>query len=212
VRVVVALAAGLLAIAIATVLVLAHAPLVVVRENLPLTHKALVTTRLAASACQTEEVLPRETAAIRLGLTTDLGPQTSVEVFTSAHRELTRGSYPQGWDGASVTIPVKPLARTYAPVEVCFALATPNGPVEMLGVRTKSRKLAAIGGGSRLPGRMHLEYLRQSRSSWWSMASAVARRLGLGRAAAGTWNALLVLVLAATLVVLSSWLVLRELR
>jgi hypothetical protein len=210
-RVAIALASGLLAIAIVAAVTLSHTPLVLARENLPLTHKALVTARQPASACQTREVLPAGTSAIRLGLTTDFGPRVGVQAF-SGSRLLTRGSYPQGWDGASVTVPVTPVSRTYGSVEVCFQISELNGPVEMLGLTTHRRALKAHAGGQVLPGRMHLEYLRPGDQSWWSMATAVAWRLGLGRAAPGTWNALLVMALAATLIVLASWLVLRELR
>jgi hypothetical protein len=211
VRIKVALAAGMLLIAIAFAVTLSHTPLVVVADSSAFTHKTIAVTTTPAGACQAGETVPRGTSAIRLGLTTVLGPEVRVRVLSDSHL-LTRGMHAVGWEGASVTVPVSPLTRTSAPVTVCFQLSRLNGPVEMLGLRTR-RATAAMGDeGKRLPGRLHIEYLRPGRDSWWSLAFSTARRLGLGRPASGSWNALLVLALATALVALSSWLVARELR
>ncbi len=204
-----ALAIGLLVIAAAAGVTLSHEPLTVARENLPLSHTTLVTTTTPAGACQAHETLPRGTSAIRLGLTTDLGPRVMLQVL-SGTRTLTRGAHAPGWDGASVTVPVRPVSRAFAPVKICFQLSSLNGPVSILGSHTRRAK-AARAAGKPLPGRVHIEYLRSGGRSWWSMADAVSWRLGLGRAASGTWSSLLVMALAGILVVLSSWLVIREL-
>jgi hypothetical protein len=210
VRIGLALAVGLLLIAIAVGVALAHAPLVLTRDNSALTHDELVSTTGPAEACQSGEVLPRGTAAIRLGLTTALGPEAEVRVLSGA-RLIASGTQAPGWEGASVTVPVRPLAQAFAPVTVCLRITHLNGPVTMLGWRTP-RAVSAVGEGKHLPGRMHVEYLRRGDESWWAMATATARRLGLGRTDSGTWNALLVMALAAALIALSSWLVVRELR
>ncbi len=81
----------------------------------------------------------------------------------------------------------------------------------MVGRRTPPAE-ATVGGARPLPGRISVEYLHPGPRSWASLAVSVARRLGLGRAAAGTGNALLVLALALTVLTLSSWLVVRDLR
>jgi hypothetical protein len=210
VRIGLALVAGLLLLAVAAGVTLAHAPLVLAGENSGWTHTTVVRTTTATGACQANEALPRGTVAIRLGLTTVLGPEVTVRALSDT-RLLTQGVHAPGWEGASVTIPVRPLARTVAPVRVCFQLSLLNSPVAMLGWHT-GHATAAVAEGKPLPGRMHIEYLRAGRESWWSMASSIARRLGLGRAASGTWNALLVMALAVALIVLSSWLLKRELR
>jgi hypothetical protein len=211
VRIGLALVAGLLLIALAAGVTLSHAPLVLAQENsASFPHTTVARTTIPTGACQTGEVLPQGTAAIRLGLTTVLGPKVTVRVLT-ASRLLAQGVHGPGWEGASVTVPVRPLAQTFAPVRVCFQLSLLNGPVSMLGWHT-GHAVAAIAEAKPLPGRMHIEYLRPARESWWSMASSTARRLGLGRAASGTWNALLVMALAVALIVLSSWLLKRELR
>ncbi len=63
-----------------------------------------------------------------------------------------------------------------------------------------------------LPGRIAVEYVRAGSSSWWSLVPSVARRMGLGRAWAGTWVAAMVALLMVTGIVLASWLTLREAR
>ena len=208
-RVKVALAVGLALIALAFVLTLAHAPLTVARGGVATEH-TLVSTAKPASACQGGETLPRGTTTLRLSLVTELGPRVAVKVL-SGSRLVTRGATPPGWSGASVTVPVQPLPRTVAPVKVCFAMTQMNGNVAMRGSPT-GHALAARSVEGPLPGRMGIEYLRPGGSSWWSKATAVARRLGLGRAASGTWNAFLVIALAASFIALSSWLVVKELR
>jgi hypothetical protein len=208
-RIKVTLAVGLALIAVAFVVTLTHAPLTVVGSGVATEH-TLVSTTKPAAACQARETLPRGTTALRVSLTAALGPRVAVKVL-SGSRVIARGATPAGWSDASVTVPVRPLPHTVAPVKVCFAMTQMNGKVAMRGTPTASA-LAARSTEGPLPGRMGIEYLRPDASSWWSQATAVAHRLGLGRTASGTWNALLVMALAASFITLSSWLVVKELR
>jgi hypothetical protein len=208
-RIKVALAIGLALIALAFVVTLAHAPLTVAGRGVATEH-TLVSTTKPAAACQGRETLPRGTTALRLSLTSALGPRVTVKVL-SGSRMIARGATPPGWSDASVTVPVQPLSHTVAPVKVCFAMTQMNGKVAMRGTRT-SPALAIQTPEGPLAGRMGIEYLRPGNNSWWSQATAVAQRLGLGHAAGGAWNALLVMALVASVVTLSSWLVVKELR
>lgn len=208
-RIKVALGVGLALIALAFVLTLTRVPLTVARGGVATEH-TLVSSAKPASACQGGETLPRGTTALRLSLTAAVGPRVAVKVF-SRSRVVTHGATQPGWSNASVTVPVQPLPHTLAPVKVCFAMALMNGAVAMRGSPT-GHALAATSGKQTLPGRMGIEYLHPGGSSWWSQATAVARRLGLGHAASGAWDALLVMALAASFIALSSWLVVRELR
>lgn len=208
-RIRVALAVGLALIALAFVVALAHAPLTVALRGVATEHTLVGTTK-PASACQANETLPRDTITIRLGLTSALGPKVTVRVLDGS-RVVTRGTVSPGWSGASVMVPVKPVSRTLAPIEVCFAMTQMNGKIAMRGTPTR-RALAAKTTEGPLPGRMGIEYLRPGGGSWWSRVTAVARRLGLGHAASGAWNALLVMALVTTLIALSSWLVVKEIR
>jgi len=120
-----------------------------------------------------------------------------------------RGS---GWTGGTVTVPVRPVVgRAVHNVTICFKLGPTREIVTIEGQLTKPA-VAARGEGAALPGRMRIEYVRAGHSSWWSLALPTARRLGLGRAWAGSWVALLLATLMGAVVALCSWVLLRELR
>lgn len=204
----IALAAGLAVIAAALVVTLSHSPLIVARGNSS-TAGGLVSTKQSVHVCQAEEALPQGTSAIRLALLAALGPKVTVKVLAGS-RVLTQGAHSPGWSSGTVTVPVNPVARAIAPVAVCFTLSSMNGLVTPRGWLTR-RAVAATSSAGPLPGRMGIEFLRPRHSSWWSSTASVIRRLGLGHAVGGIWNALLVMALAATFLALSSWLVVREL-
>ncbi len=209
-RIRLALAGGLALIALALVATLSHAPLVPDKARSVPPETQLVATTHNIGGCQSREVLPRGTTAIRLGLFGVTSPEVALRVFAGS-RVLTEGTLAAGWSGEGATVPVRALPRTVASVRVCFTMESVTGEVTMVGRRTPPAE-ATVGGARPLPGRISIEYLHPGPRSWASLAVSVARRLGLGRAAAGTWNALLVLTLALTALTLSSWLVLRDLR
>jgi hypothetical protein len=207
----VALAVGLALIAIATAVVLSQAPQVLAGTNAiePLT-APLKSVPGSGSACQADETLPARTSAVRLSLEATAGPRVAATVL-SGKTVLTRGEGAEGWLGQVVTIPVAPVDRTVRDVTVCFAFTGGNERVSFLGVPTPKRS-AATSGARALRGRISIEYLRPGSASWWSLALSTARRMGLGRAWAGTWVALVVAGLMAAGIALASWLTVRESR
>jgi hypothetical protein len=205
------LAVGLTLVVIAIVVTLTRSPIEVLRSDSTQLPQELAETNSDAAACQGSEQLPAGTSAIRLGLKSTIGPRVNLTVLSST-RALTSGVTGSGWTGASVTVRVKPVRQANAPVRICFRLGRTVESVTILGVKT-SPVLAATGsGGQVLPGRFKVEYLRAASSSWWSQASAVARRLGLGRVPSGTWVALLVMALMGAVVAGAAWLTLEQLR
>ncbi len=204
-----ALAAGLVAIAVAVAITLSRAPLRVAKGRSVPPEKVLVETTTDGGACQYNELMPRDTSAIRLGLFSASSPAVTVKVFAGS-RLITSGALAAGWAGEGATVPVAKISRSVSPVEVCFHLDSVTGDTEMLGRAVRPAE-ATVARGRRLPGRISIEYLQPGHSSWWSLAGSVARRLGLGRAASGIWNALLVMVLVVMVLALSSWLVARDL-
>jgi len=161
--------------------------------------------------CQSSETLPRETSAIRLRAYAFLGPRVSVEVVAHGH-VIAHGQRGSGWTGGVVTIPVNSLSAARAGVTLCFTFFTNEdetiGPV---GEPTTGA-LAARARDAPSPGRVRVEYLRLSRSSWWSLMPEVARRMGLGHAPSGTWTVFLVLALMGGLIAVCARVVLGELR
>jgi hypothetical protein len=207
----VALAYGLALIATAVAIVMSRSPQVVSGLNgiEPLATR-LMSVPGSGGGCQAGETLPARTSAVRMSLEASAGPRVAVNVLV-AKTIVTHGEGAQGWLGQVVTIPVEPLDRTVRHATVCFAFTGAHERVSYLGVPTPKRS-AATSGGRALRGRISIEYLRPGHSSWWSLALSTARRMGLGRAWAGTWIALLVAILLAASIALASWLAIRESR
>ncbi len=207
----VALAAGFGLTAVALAIVLSHSPEILAGTNAiePRANR-LASVPGGGSACQANETLPADSSAIRVSLEASAGPRVTVTVL-SGKTVLTHGEGAPGWIGEVVTIPVKPLDHAVHHTTVCVAFTGANERVSFLGVPTPSR-IAATSDTGVLPGRMAIEYLRPGPSPWWSLALAVARRMGLGRAWAGTWIFVLVATLMAASVALASWLTIRALR
>jgi hypothetical protein len=208
-RVALALAIGLAAIAVAVAATLAQAPASVIAMNFS-QRQLLGSAENPLSACQRGETLPQGTTAIRLGLEAFTGPQVTLTV-SAGGRVIAHDEHGSGWTGNVVTFPVARQRAATSDATVCFAFAVYDETVDVRGEPTAPALAARDGGGVPLPGRVRVEYLRPGRS-WWSLAPAVARRLGLGHALDGAWDLVLVLALMAALVVCASRLALRELR
>lgn len=209
VRVALIVALGGLAIALAGVL--SGSPPSVARANAPLADFTKLDTIVSSTrVCQGGEVLPRDVTAVRISLEALIGPPLTLTA-SSGTRVLTGGRRGAGWSTGSVTIPVRPVTRTQSHVTVCAQVAEPHEPVNVDGVSTSPARSAREGSHHAVGGRLMIEYLRPGDTSWWSRAESVARRMGLGRAGAGTWIALLAAAVMLTLTTLMSWLLVREL-
>jgi hypothetical protein len=202
-------ALGLLAVALAAVL--SGSPPSVTRSPLPLAELAeLGNVSGPTRLCQSGEVLPAGTTAVRLSLETLIGPPVALTA-SAGGRVLTSGRRAAGWSSGSVTIPVAPLARAHARVTICARVSRPREQLNVDGVAGPPGTAVHEAHGNALEGRMFVEYLRPGTSSWLSRARSVARRMGLGHALDGGWIAILAAALMATVAALLSWLVVREL-
>lgn len=208
-RVAVALAIGLAATAVAVGVTLTRSPPTVIAMNFA-QRQLLGSAAGPLAACQAGETLPRGTSAIRLGLEAFTGPRVTLAVYAGG-RVIARGEHGSGWTGNVVTFPIAPARTARTGVTICFAFRIQDETLDARGELTKPSLAAHSIGGSPLPGRVRVEYLRQGRS-WWSLAPSVARRIGLGHALSGVWNVVLVLVLMSALVLCATRLALRELR
>lgn len=209
-RIKIVLVAGLALIAIAMLVVLLRSPATVIATNGVRPNKLLGVAQEDVGACQRGETLPAGTSAIRLQVEATSGPRVSVEALEGG-RILARGSLAPAWYGSVVTIPVGPLHRTLSHATVCFQLSSLSGQVALYGSST-SRAIAATIAGKPISGRLRIVYLAPARESWWSMAGAVIKHMGLGRAASGTWIVFPIVILAASAIAVGSALLLRELR
>jgi hypothetical protein len=206
----IALGAGFTLLAVALFLTLLGSPLSVASTNKVRGAEApLAETTHGASYCQSGEVLPSGTSAIRVWIDAAAGPR--VRVVVSQHgRTVASGTRGSNWIGSSVTVPLAPLARTVAGTTVCVSFPLHDEAVIAQG-RASAPAVAAREGSKPLAGRIWIDYLRPGTRSWLSIAGEVARRMGLGRAGAGTWVALAALALMACALALASRLALKEL-
>jgi hypothetical protein len=204
-RVRIALVGGLALIAIAIGVTLSRAPVTVIASN-SLHARSLFYTRGGGTRCQPGEVLPKGTSAIRVSLFANVGPRVAVAV-RSGSRTLTHGEHQAGWGGdRTVTVPLTPLSRSVANASICITLGR---AIELIQIDGQEVSVPTAHGRSHREPRLRIEYLRAQRHSWWSQASSVARRMGLGRAPSGTWTVLLLLALMGAVTALSSWVLLR---
>lgn len=206
----IALATALALLGAALVLVLAQSPMTVAASDKVRGEEApIASTTKSATYCQRHESLPAGTTAVRVWLDAAAGPRVSVVVY-SAGRAIAGGSRGSNWIGSSVTVPIEPLGGTRSDTTVCVSFRLRDETVIVQGAPAPAAA-AARDGSRALGGRMWIEYLRPGTRSWLSLATEVARRMGLGRAAAGTWVVLAALSLLAGAIVVSLRMLLREL-
>lgn len=208
IRTSIVLAAGLALTAALVAVTLSRSPLVLAGASAVPAEAEIAEIHSDSRLCQAGETLPADTAALRIGFNMALGAALKVDVL-AGKRVIAHGSKASGWRGAEVTVPIRGPRQSAARVMVCVTIAASNEPVGLIGARS-ARATAARSGGQALPGRIRIEYLRDGRRSWWAKATAVGRRLALGRAWSGGPIALLALALMAAIVSLASWLALRS--
>jgi Predicted membrane protein (DUF2142) len=208
-RVRLALTVGLAITGLAIAIVLSRSPPTVARSNAVPETEVVENAPPGVLVCQPDEALPGGASAIRVALYARLGPQVSVSVLAGP-RTISAGRLGSGWSGGSATIPIHPLQHTVANVKVCLRTGPQSEPVGLLGTETAPAIAASTAEGV-MKGRTKVEFLRPGPSRWWSLASSVAQRFGLGRTVSGTWIAYLVFVLMLTVVIGASWLIVATL-
>jgi len=205
----IALALGLTLIVVAIGVVLSRSPLKAAGANSVLDQETTTYTHGNISGCEVSGTLPARTTAIRLSLAANVGPWVRIRVLAGS-RLLTQGERAAGWGAdKTVTVPVAPLSHTVHGALVCTAVGPAVEFLHIMGTPAKStspegRNLAGI--------ELRMEYLRPGPKSWLSLAPAISRRMGLGRAAGGTWVVFLALALMIAVAILASRLTLREVR
>ncbi len=206
----IALVAGLTLLVVGIGVALARSPMSVARINgTPKLEERIEFATHGATYCQAGELLPAGTSAIRLWLSAYTGPRVRVVVYAGGSA-ITSGQRESGWTSREVTVPVKPLAHAVADTTVCASFPLHDESLTVFG-RETSPAIAAHEGKRALAGRIWIEYLRPGTRSWMSLLPSTLSHMGFGRASSGPGIVLLALVLLASVVVLASRLVLREL-
>jgi Predicted membrane protein (DUF2142) len=199
----VALIAGLALIAAAAALTLSRAPLVLTGTNSVAEAEVIAATRGPFSACQSGEVIPQGTTAVRLWLEANIMSSLRVRVLAGS-RTVAVGSRAGGELEKVATVAITRVPRTLEHAQLCFSITRSVQGVELLG-GPPSRRVSG-----EPANKLRVEYLRSGPSSWWSLIGPVARRLGMGRAPAGSWVALIPLALMGLAVLLVSGTIVRQ--
>jgi uncharacterized protein YfiM (DUF2279 family) len=205
----ISLAIGLTLTAIAVGVVLSRSPLVLARTNSVPIEGVIGWMPGGGEACQKNELLPQRTTAMRLSIKALLGPRVSVRVMRG--RELlTSGEHGSGWSWQSVTVPVRSVRMAAAHVTVCLTVGPTHELMDLEGGPSAGSPLTVPGSTAGGSAGIRIEYLRPGSRSWWSLARAVAGRMGLGRVPSGTWTVVLVIAAMAALAVVTSWIAIRQ--
>lgn len=204
-----ALIVGLALLAIAIGVLLTRSPVEVAATNSIPAPSPVEYVNGGSTACQPGGTIPKGTTAIRISASQNTGPMVTLEAL-SGPLIVARGERAAGWGiDETVTVPVKRVAHAIPNAKICAVFGPALEAVQINGVLVRP---TGVSGTPETEAGFAVEYLRPGSSSWWSLASAVGRRMGFGHAPSGTWIVFLLLVLTITIVALASRLLLRELR
>jgi hypothetical protein len=137
-------------------------------------------------ACQGQELLPLDTAAVQLTIATggQPGPPLSVSLRDARGRVLTQGALAAGWRQGAVTVPVEKVRRASSGDEICVHDGARPGSAAMIGIAGDSSDPGyemTVAGSALSDFRVRVDYLRPGRESWLQMVPVVAHRLTLGK-------------------------------
>jgi hypothetical protein len=200
-----ALAIGLALMATALIVVLSQSPLTVAGTNSIPAYKAVASAAGGSGGCQPSGTMPRGTSAIRISASANTGPRVTVKALSGAQL-ITSGERDAVWGvDETVTVPVKRVPRAIPNTSICIAFGPTVEHIQINGALVPTTSASGQSGRALM---FRVEYLRPGHSSWWSLASSVARRIGLGHAAAGTWIVFALIALMVAVIALASWLLL----
>jgi hypothetical protein len=209
--VIVAVAVGLAAIAVAFVAVLTHSPLTVASANsASSTDYVELEERGKLSNCQPAGPIPQGTSAIRLGIEgLHFSPAVTVRVLVGS-RVIREGRQIAGGPSIpNVTVPVASFAHTLNGARICTTVGPAVEPIRYYGT---PRHTSVPQADALAEATLHAEYLRPGMKSWSSFVPSIIRHMGLGHAPSGTWVAYLLLILMLGLILIVVRVTLRELR
>jgi hypothetical protein len=176
------LGVGLVAIAIAAVVVLSQRAQRRSGTNLTADYGYVIPLQAGEQLCEPGELLPGDTAGLRLDASSGgrPGPLLVASVVDPHARTVATGMLRAGWQTGQVTIPLTRVARTLAGATVCL-VDRGTQPVAFGGSVPDANFYVALG-GKPLSGRMRIEYMRPGRESWFALIPTLGYRLSLAKA------------------------------
>jgi hypothetical protein len=179
--VLVVVAAGLLAIIVAAAVTLLHSS--PRRAGTNLTSDAGYGIALGAGQrlCEAGELLPGDTAGLKLDANTGGLPGPALEATINGPRgPVSAGRLKAGWRSGRVVIEVSRVADTLSGATVCLRNAG-TSQVAFGGSVPDSGFFVELA-GKPLSGRLRIEYMRPGRESWLELLPALAHRFSLAKA------------------------------
>jgi hypothetical protein len=159
--------------------------------------------------CQEGELLPADTAALRMTIGTygTPGPPLKASVLGASGRVLTRGGLAAGWRQGIISIPVHHVSHAQAPVRVCLtdAAAGGAGKIAIAGTRGEPGSTMSVDSAPEPGVRVRIDYMRPGRETWLQMLPTLAHRLSLGKSGlvrGWAWIAVPLLMLLAIILAL----------
>ena len=133
-------------------------------------------------ACQGEELLPADTAALRMTIGTygKPGPALTVSFTGPEGRLLTSGGLKRGWHEGVVRIPVGRVSVARAQTRFC--LRDGDEPIALSGDSPDPGFKLQIAGRTIENQRMRIDYMRPGSESWFELAPAIVHRFGVAKA------------------------------
>jgi len=154
-------------------------------------------------ACQGAELLPADTAAVRLTIGTygRPGPPLALTATGPSGRPLTAGALAAGWHQGVVRIPVRRVSTATNNARICLRVPSPpRGSAIALGGNPEPGFAIEIDGRSFQGVRARLDYLRPGRESWYQLLPTIVHRSTIAKAGflrTWEWAAVLALVVAS---------------
>lgn len=198
-RIAAVLAAALVAVAVGLAVVLVESKPRQAGSNYVPEAGPIATIDGSGRHCQTGQVVPGDTGAVRILLGTFERPSPAIAISVDAGgREISSGRLKAGQPDGYVTVGIDTVDRLHADATVCVELDTQPG-----------RRTVLYGSGDQ----MRLEWLRPGKESWLELLPTVAHRFGLAKPfVSGSWALALAGVLLLVAWGIALRLTLRELQ
>jgi hypothetical protein len=134
-------------------------------------------------ACQDEELLPADTAAVQATITAFGQPLPALQiVFTAGPggRVLSSGELPAGRRPGFVRIPIRYVSHASQHVRACLRNLGPAS-IGIVGAYPDPPNHMLVGGAI-APGRLRYDYYRRGRESWMQLLPTIVHRWTLAKA------------------------------
>jgi hypothetical protein len=177
------MAVGLVAIAVILVVVLSQKAQRRSGTDLTPSDTVAATVQGGRQACQDEELLPADTAAVQATVTAFGQPLPALQiVFTAGPggRVLSAGRLPAGRPPGLVRIPIGHVAHASQGVRACLRNLGPAS-IGVVGAYPDPPHQMLVGGAV-AAGRLRYDYYRRGRESWMQLLPTIVHRWTLAKA------------------------------